>query len=139
MAENVVLGNFSTLQNSSIISTLNANNAIIQNAFADCMSLVGTLPNSMRSNLDMNNFQIINLPAPATIDSPARLVDVTNATFTLTNLPQYTIATLPVAPTTGTLALVTNGIASPTYHQAVSATGAAVWPVYYTGSGWVYA
>lgn len=138
MAENVVLAPLSTLQNSSIIATVNANNTLITNAFADCVSLTGVSPNAMQSNLDMNNFQILNLPAPSTVNSPARLVDVANATFTLSNLTKYTIATLPSSPTSGTMALITNGIASPTYHQAVSSTGAATWPVYYTGSGWVY-
>ena len=33
-------------------------------------------PNSMDNNLDMNSFQILNLPAPATQNSPARLRDV---------------------------------------------------------------
>lgn len=76
MAEQVTLGTFNTLQNSSIISTLNSNNALIQNAFTDCVSLKGTAPNAMQSNLDMNSNQIINLPAPTSINSPARLTDL---------------------------------------------------------------
>ena len=36
-------------------------------------------PNSMNNNLDMNSFQILNLPAPATQNSPARLRDVQDA------------------------------------------------------------
>lgn len=36
-------------------------------------------PNSMDNNLDMNSFQILNLPAPATQNSPARLRDVQSA------------------------------------------------------------
>lgn len=81
MAENVVLGSFATLQNSSIVATLNANNALIENAFLDCVSIVGTLPNAMNSNLDMNSFQILNLPTPSTLNSPIRLVDFENAVF----------------------------------------------------------
>lgn len=83
MAENVVLGSFGTLQNSSIIATLNANNAIITTAFADCLSLSGTQPNQMLANLDMNNQQIINLPAPATLNSPVRVGDLTVSTSSL--------------------------------------------------------
>lgn len=79
MAENITLGSFNTLQNSSIIATLNSNNQIIENAFSDCLSIVGNLPNAMNSNLDMNSFQIINLQAPGTLDSPIRLVDLQNA------------------------------------------------------------
>lgn len=76
MAEQLILGSFATLQNSSIIATLNANNLLIQNAFLDCLSLTGIAPNQMRSNLDMNSQQIINLSAPATLNSPVRLVDL---------------------------------------------------------------
>ena len=79
MAENVVLQNVSTLQNSSIVAAINANNGTITTAFADCLSLTGTSPNSMLANLDMNNFQIINLPAPATLNSPIRLIDLEQA------------------------------------------------------------
>jgi hypothetical protein len=137
MAENVVLGSFATLQNSSIVSTLNSNNALIETAFADCVSLSGVAPNQMQANLDMNSFNILNLPAPATVNSPVRLIDISSGNVAVT-LISYTIATLPVSPVKGSLALVTNGIASPTYHQAVSSTGSTTWPVYYTGSGWVY-
>lgn len=137
MAEQVTLAPLATLQNSSIIATVNANNLLIETAFADCVSLSGTSPNSMLSNLDMNGFNIINLPAPSTVNSPARLIDITNANVAFT-LTSYTIATLPSSPVKGTLALITNGISSPTYHQAVSSTGTATWPVFYTGSGWVY-
>lgn len=76
MAEQVTLGTFNTLQNSSIISTLNSNNALIQNAFTDCVSLKGTAPNAMQSNLDMNSNQIINLPPPTSANSPARFIDL---------------------------------------------------------------
>lgn len=76
MAETVTLGSFGTLQNSSIIATLNSNNLLIETAFADCLSLSGSSPNGMQANLDMNNFQIINLPAPATLNSPVRLNDL---------------------------------------------------------------
>ncbi len=76
MAEQVTLGTFNTLQNSSIISTLNANNTLIENAFADCLSLSGITPNAMQSNLDMNSNQIINLPAPTSVNSPARFADL---------------------------------------------------------------
>ncbi len=52
----------------------------------------------------------------------------------------FTIASLPPAGTgmAGARATITDGIASPTYRQAVSATGATVQPVFCNGSGWVY-
>lgn len=79
MAENVVLQPYATLQNSSILATANANNAIITSAFADCLSLSGNQPNQMQSILDMNFSNIINLPAPSTLNSPIRLVDFQQA------------------------------------------------------------
>jgi hypothetical protein len=59
----------------------------------------------------------------------------------LTPGPGYAIgSTLPTCNSglEGARAFVTNGIASPTFLQAVSATGAAVDPVFCTGSAWVY-
>lgn len=70
------LNNFSTLQNSSIISSLNSNNVLIENAIENTLSRDGMNPNTMGSNLDMNNNQIINLPTPSTIYSPVRLIDI---------------------------------------------------------------
>jgi hypothetical protein len=81
MAENVTLAPLATLQNSSIIATVNANNLLIETAFADCVSLSGTSPNSMLSNLDMNGFNIINLPAPSTVNSPVRVTDLGTSTL----------------------------------------------------------
>lgn len=54
--------------------------------------------------------------------------------------PGYTIAGLPAcgAGQTGARAHVTNGVASPTFLAAVSATGAATDPVFCNGAAWVY-
>ena len=78
MAENINLAPIATLQNSSILSTINANNTLIENAFVDCLSIAGNQPNAMQSNLDMDGNQIVNLPAPSTLNSPVRLVDLQN-------------------------------------------------------------
>jgi hypothetical protein len=86
MAINVTLAQLSTLNNQSILGQTNANNAIIQAALPDALSRSGASPNQMGSNLDMNNNQILNLPAPASINSPARLVDVT-APATIASVP----------------------------------------------------
>src|SRR5882762_2068272 len=68
----------------SLAATINSNNTTIQTAFDNTLSRDGTSPNQMTSNLDMNSNQILNLPSPATINSPARLVDVvTNPTMTV--------------------------------------------------------
>src|SRR5260221_3205208 len=80
MAENISLNNVATFQNdTSAVNTVNSNNAAITTAFTDVLSRSGISPNQMGSTLDMNGNQIINLPFPTTLNSPARLVDVTNA------------------------------------------------------------
>lgn len=99
MAENVTLAPVASFTNdSSAVATVNANNALIETAFSDCLSLTGGSPNRMQSNLDMNSNQILNLPAPATINSPARLIDVVaNPTLALTIPPVGTSgATVPL-------------------------------------------
>ncbi len=58
-------------------------------------------PNSMDNNLDMNSFQIINLPAPATLNSPARIQDVQDA------IAGETSAALISFSPTGTIAATT--------------------------------
>lgn len=77
MAENITLGTVSTFTNdSSAVSIVNNNSQLITNALANTLDRYGSAPNGMQAVLDMNNFNIINLPSPATINSPARLVDV---------------------------------------------------------------
>ena len=85
MAENIVLNSVTTFQNdTTAVNTVNGNNTTITNAFVDCLSRSGTSPNQMQNNLDMNNNQILNLPPPGSINSPARLVDVvSNPTITV--------------------------------------------------------
>lgn len=67
-------------------NTINANSEIIEVAFDNTLSLDGTAPNQMNSELDMNSRQILNLPIPATASSPVRLQDV-QAGGTITNIP----------------------------------------------------
>src|SRR6266853_104892 len=80
MAENITLNNVATFQNdTTAVNVVNNNNAAITTAFIDTLSRSGVSPNPMLSTLDMNNNQIVNLPFPTTLNSPARLADVTNA------------------------------------------------------------
>jgi hypothetical protein len=85
MAENYTPTPVSTFTNdTSAVNTVNSNFTAISTAFTDCLSLSGVSPNQMKSNLDMNSNQIINLPSPATVNSPARLIDVVlNPTITV--------------------------------------------------------
>jgi len=70
-------------------NTINANSASIEIAFDNTLSLDGTAPNQMQSELDMNSKQIVNLPIPATTTSPLRLQDLSTFTGggTITNIP----------------------------------------------------
>lgn len=73
----VTLNDVANLQNeTSAVNTINSNSAVIETAFDNTLSRNGTLPNQMSAVLDMNSNQIINLPAPSTVNSPARLIDV---------------------------------------------------------------
>lgn len=86
MTDKITLLPVSNPQNlTSLQSTINSNNAVIEAAFNNNLSRDGTSPNQMLNNLDMNSNQILNLPAPATANSPARLVDV-NSTVPI-NVP----------------------------------------------------
>jgi hypothetical protein len=85
MAENYIPNPVATFVNdTTAVNVVNGNFTAISTALSDCLSLSGTAPNQMKSNLDMNSSQIINLPPPGTMNSPARLVDVaSNPTITV--------------------------------------------------------
>lgn len=70
-------------------TTINGNSATIEEAFDNTLSLDGSSPNSMGASLDMDSHQIINLPAPATANSPLRLQDLNDFVDggTVTNIP----------------------------------------------------
>src|SRR5688572_16879884 len=72
----LTLSDLSSLANqTSAISTINANNALIEEALENTLSRDGTIPNEMEANLDMNNNRILNLPAPVADQEPLRLID----------------------------------------------------------------
>lgn len=70
----VTLANLANLTNeNTAVSTINANMVAIVTAFSSALNVTGDL---MSGSLDMNSNQIINLPAPGTGASPARLEDL---------------------------------------------------------------
>jgi len=71
----ITLASVGSIDN-TLIAAINSNNAVLTTAMDNTLSRDGTSPNPMESNLDMNNNQILNLPSPATVNSPARLIDV---------------------------------------------------------------
>lgn len=78
MAEQIVLTDLVNLQNeTTAVTAINSNNAVITEAFLDVLSRSGVQPNPMESTLDMNSNHIINLPAPLSDSEPVRLQDVT--------------------------------------------------------------
>lgn len=65
------------LQNeSTAVSTINANFAALVAAIEKQLSRDGTAPNGMTAVLDMNNYRIINLPAPSNANDAARHGDL---------------------------------------------------------------
>lgn len=67
------------LNDNSTISTINSNNALLEAALENTLSRDGTSPNTMSSNLDMNSYRIVNLPAPSANTDAARYQDVSDA------------------------------------------------------------
>lgn len=68
----------------ALTTTVNANNALIETALENTLSRDGTAPNTMNAVLDMNSFNINNLPdatanqQPVTLAQAASIVGVTN-------------------------------------------------------------
>src|SRR6185312_11183823 len=90
MTNKLILTDLSSLQNdTTVINAINDNNDALVTAFDNTLSLDGSAPNSMNANLDMNNFQIINLPNPASNLSPLRLQDLVtfNGGGSIGNIP----------------------------------------------------
>lgn len=85
----------SFVNDTSATTTVNNNSSIIETAFDNTISRDGTSPNQMEANLDLNGFQIVNLPAPISGSSALRLQDL--ETFN----GGGTISTLPAGGTTG--------------------------------------
>lgn len=90
MTDKITLGDVSSFQNDTTATVIvNSNSSIIQTAFDNTLSRDGTAPNQMEASLDMNSNQILNLPIPATADSPARLQDLSTVSGggTVSNIP----------------------------------------------------
>lgn len=85
----VTLTTLANLENeTTAVNNINSNSSTISTAFDNTLSRDGTTPNAMNGNLDMNSFQILNLPAPLTANSPARLQDVAGTgSITVNALP----------------------------------------------------
>lgn len=77
--EKPVLSDLANLLNeATAVAAINANNTTIENSFQNALSRYEGTPNEMNTELDMNEFGILNLPYPSTASSPVRLQDVDN-------------------------------------------------------------
>jgi hypothetical protein len=100
MPVTVTLNNVANLQSTTTAqNTINSNNTAIVTGFGNVVNVAG---DKMLGTLDMNSQQILNLPAPATLDSPVRLVDVAAG-------GSATIASIPPTGTSGTVVGFLNG------------------------------
>ena len=92
----VTLDNVGSLLDATTAATIiNDNSAAIVTAVEKTLSRDGTSPNQMESPLDMNEQQVLNLPAPATLQSPLRLTDLNSF------IGGGTVSTVPTGGTTG--------------------------------------
>lgn len=81
-------------QVSSAVTSINQNFATLQTLLLDVVSLNGSQPNSMKSNLDMNQFTILNLPYATAASEPVTLAQLQFLTNTLTTPAAPTFASI---------------------------------------------
>jgi hypothetical protein len=82
----IELNDITNLNNTTAVTQLNQNSETIEGGFTTALNVTG---DQMQGTLDMNSNQIINLPIPATANSPARLQDISTLAGggTVTNIP----------------------------------------------------
>lgn len=115
----ITLSNIGNLADTTTAqTTINNNSAAITTAIDNTISRDGTLPNVMNASFDMNLFQILNLPAPATGLSPLRLQDL--STF----VGAGTVTNIPTGGTTGQVLGKSSGVDfAVTWLSAVTSVG----------------
>lgn len=98
MTDKITLSDLTSLANeTTAITTINNNSAIIVDAFNTSLFRDGTNPNEMIASLDMNSNRILNLPTPVSNLEPARLIDLE----TLTGSGTITVNPTPTGGTVG--------------------------------------
>lgn len=135
MTNKIALTNLVNLENeTTAVTAINANNAELTAAVNNSLSLDGTQPNAMGSNLDMNSHRIINLPSPISANEPVSLqyfntyITTGQGVSGLTGVP-VSAAMQPVvdaSTTAAAYALISGGLISltgPTTFFVNSSTG----------------
>ncbi len=73
----ITLADLSNLTNpNSVVSTVNSNNTIVENAIENTLSRDGSTPNQMEANIDMNSNRIVNVGAPVFSTDVLRVADL---------------------------------------------------------------
>lgn len=88
MTDKITLSSVGSLQDTTTAATtINSNFSTIQSAVNNTLSRDGTNPNQMVGNLDMNGNSILNVAAPTSNTSPARIQDLVavGGTVNITN------------------------------------------------------
>jgi hypothetical protein len=89
---------------SGMVTAINANNTLIEEAFDNTLSRDGDLPNQMNTNLDMNSYRITNVAAPQSGTDAARFIDISD-TLNISAAPSPTGQTNKVLTSNGTIAV----------------------------------
>lgn len=102
----LTLSDLASLANeTTAITTINNNNQLIEDAIEDALLRTDVVNDEMESNLDMNGYRVLNLPAPQTDQEPLRLADadsLVGTTITINN--EYDPSVLTAAtPASGDL------------------------------------
>jgi hypothetical protein len=82
----ITLNNISTLENNTSLTKINENFQTIVDEFDNVLSLDGTTPSTMLSDLDMNSNQILNLPDATTDQEPVTYSQLQSSLTTLISL-----------------------------------------------------
>jgi hypothetical protein len=118
----LTLSDLANLQNElTAVTTINANNALVETALENTLSRDGTTPNQMSADLDMNSNQILNLPVAVDDTDPVRFLEFEQAlndvsgtglalstTGIVVSKPAHGVATRSIVGTTNSID-VTNG------------------------------
>lgn len=113
MTINIELNSLVNLQNeNTAVTQINQNSETLEGGFSTALNVAG---DKMLGTLDLNSNQIVNLPAPATNNSPVRLIDITaltgGGTISTVNLVAGTGLNISVS----TISIVNSGVTSGTY------------------------